>query len=318
MNLKDLENDVKSMEATMFGKREEETIQPTEVVEEPVVEATESVSIESPTREDEETDDPSERKERNDWKKRYKSLKAHHDSSQHSLRQEVAALTQDNIDLQTAYDKVYAELNDLRNSSEDIYNNLFSEEQRDIVGQDTLGAIKLAVNESTKSLREELERERKLRLQEKAQRVEDLTTTNTTTFLTRLSELAPNYEQYDTDPKFHQWMSEPDELSGVIRSVIFKNAQSIGNVGQVAKFFTDFADLGKTHEKILEANISPTSKQSSGAVPQKKENNNEVISHKEILKFYEDCTMGKYKGRAKLRLQLQEKYDEAQRRGLIR
>lgn len=251
--------------------------------------------------------------QRTNWKKRYQTYKSSTDATIFKLRREVTTLNEENVELSKQLSEQNVVMRGLKANSEDIYKDLFSEEERDIVGDETIGTLKkatqAAVNAAVQPLQDKINELEDLRIREKEARVSDERNANSSDFLMRLERLAPDYDRFDKDPHFHGWMKEPDEASGLSREYLFKQAQAIGDVRAVASYFNRYKDKTTSKKKEVEKHIAPSKTTGSPAPSlQPKEN---TLTWAFINKFYDDCARGKYKGKEKLRQELDQKIDLA-------
>jgi hypothetical protein len=281
---------VQAVEATktQLAESEEETLQPTTVnAEEPTETVTEK-SVATKT-------EPKE-----DWKKRFTNFKASSDATIHGLRQEVLYLKEELQKTQDGYRDLTKKLSETPDMT-DPYKDLFTQEEKDLVGEETLQALykasKAIADSKVKPIQEQLEKEREKQRKRDAISVEQEKANLQATFLSRLEELVPDYRVLDVNPKFLQWMKEPEDISGYPREVIFKRAQAGGDVKRVAGFFLDFKELTKPKD-LLAGKITPTSSASVTQVT-KQTPKKPVITTAFIDKFYSDYVKGVYKNRQK-------------------
>lgn len=321
-------SDIEQLESRFFGNQvtpDTKEVTSTEV-QEPVIESKETLESSTQTTiESKEisVDDPEEtpekKKERNDWKNRYKTYKAATDVTIHNLRQEVAIERANGVKLENELNIIKNELQQMKTNPDELWKDFLSEEESDIVGETTLSVMKRAtqkaVDAAVKPIQEALDRERTLRLEESNNRSKDLQTQNQNQFANKLEELVPGFSKYDTDVNFHAWMAEPDPVSGISREALFRSSQKLGDVVGVARFFKDYMSEINERTELLDSNVTPT-KQTATTV-QKQQPKVEVITMKFINDFYDDCVRGKYKGKLKLQQEIEQKIDTALREGRV-
>lgn len=257
-------------------------------------------------------EEPSVTPQRNNWKKdyqqldkRFRNLKASNDSTIFSLRKDLANALKNEGTIRTKLGEANNELNQMK-SKVDIYSDLLSDDEKDILGEDTLSSFKklnkAAVDSAVAPLREQLEearKERDARAQEAASSHEQQASSN---FLSRLGDLVPDYNTLDTNPEFLNYMKNVDEFTGDQRESIFKRAQSIGDVGRVAQFFIEFKKLKNAGKDALNKRVTPSTSASAQTSRTTTTNNSpkkQYVSMAGYDKFCSDVSKGRYKGREK-------------------
>lgn len=288
--------------------------------------SSEELTVQKDTSEDNSDDNTTTRiswkKKYRELDKRFRNLKASNDSTIFELRKDLARSMKDCNEFSRKLSSANKELNSFK-SQVDQSLDLLSDEEKDILGEDTINSFKkmnkASIEAAIAPLKEQLEEARRLRdekLEEDA-RTQDLVANNN--FLSRLEELVPNFTSIDHDPNFHVWMDGPDDYSGDQRKALFKRAQSIGDVGRVAQFFNEFKKLNSRGEESLRQKISPT-QATSKPVSTKTVTSNpkkNYVSLKAVDKFLSDVAKGYYKGREKSMQEIEAKIDKAQREGRI-
>ena len=251
---------------------------------------------------------PQQKPEQEDFKKRFTNYKAHADVTIAGLRQSNVALNEELSELRKTVMGLQSKL--AETTKEDPYEGLFTEEEKDLVGEETLAALKkaqdAALNSRLKPLQEQIEAERKRRLEIEKQQLEREKSELNTTFRQKLESIVPDYKRVDLDPKFGKWMAEPDEVSGYPRINMFKAAQSAGDVGRVAEFFKEFIRLTTPEDKLAKKVTPP----SQGAPVTPKKPKTSGLTLKEIDKFYDDVSRGKYRNRPKQQQEMERKIDD--------
>jgi hypothetical protein len=246
-----------------------------------------------------------------DWEKRFKNFKASSDATVHGLRKEVLALREELQRSSDAYTELNKRMNELTSKAPADINAMFSEEEREIIGEETLIAMQKAqaktLEAQLKPLQEQLEKEREYRRKMEEKALEQERAGLQQTFIQKLATLCPEYAELDTNPKFHAWMDEPDVASGYPRIQIFKRAQAAGDVGRVAEFFLQFRDLSKPKNKLA-GKVTPVSGGTGQVVREKAEA--PEITREFIDKFYDDSTKGVYRGRFKEQQEIQKRIDD--------
>ena len=339
-DLTKLESEIESLEKGVFGNPSTEEVDSTETkeVEEGVVSGEsgdkndndDSFSDDEPIvqetltiPEEEHQDKPT----RNDWKgkynaldKRFRNLKASNDSTIFELRTELSKTIKQSSELSGKVNELSKELSSLK-SKEDIYRDLLNEEERDIIGEDTLNSFKklnkAAVDSAVGPLQAQLEEERKFREEGAIANAEAQQKAASTNFLNRLGDIVSDYAVYDSDPGFLKWMDGYDELTGGVRKTLFKNAQSIGDVGRVAQFFIEFKKLKDVGKSQLEQKITPATSASRTVNKTNQTPKTQYVSLAKIEKFQADVYKGRYKGQEKIVREYEAIINLAQAEGRI-
>ncbi|MCI4626872.1 MAG: hypothetical protein L3V56_13080 [Candidatus Magnetoovum sp. WYHC-5] len=130
-----------------------------------------------------------------------------------------------------------------------------------------------------------------------------------------ISEKVPNWKTIKKDTDFNKWLSVTDRYTGKTRQELFNAAFDRFDAVTVANFFKDYAYETKNSSKKkgleLYAGLSRTSaSRSYGA---------DVESFKEtdIQKFYNELSAGKYSGREKEAMLIEERIAKAMKAGRI-
>lgn len=112
------------------------------------------------------------------------------------------------------------------------------------------------------------------------------------TFLTRLTELVPDWVQVNGDETFLSWLAEIDPLTGAERQTLLSDAQDRLDAVRVAQFFKTFKAQGATRAEAarvgLEQQAVPNT-QSRAAAPTGKV----VFTRREVQQFYADWKAGR-------------------------
>ena len=242
---------------------------------------------------------------RNDWKKRYKSLRSHHDTLVYELRKEISDLKSSLVEVTKKNHELFKQMETISSKEDDA--SLLTEDERELLGEETLSALKKLTSKSVDPLRKQLEEERALRLKMQEDEAKRLKSSTQKAFVERFSKLVPDYITIDKDPKFLEFMQDIDVASGYDRTTLFKRAVQNGDVVRAAGFYQEYLQKTKKVDPLAHK-ITPTGKQSSVVKePQKKE----IISYAYINQFYDDVVRGKYKGKASLEREIEAKIDKA-------
>ena len=256
-----------------------------------------------------ESTDSKEKRKYTDWKTRYVSLRSHHDALAFDLRKEISELKTSLV----SASKRISELQDSAHSNaKDV--DIYSQEERDILGDEAIAAMKKATNHAIAPLQEELRKEKELRMKQLEREADNDRLTSQRNFLSRLGRLVPDFATIDTNPKFIEWMQGIEDYSGAARKDLFKRAEANGDVARVAEFFVTFKNMTKGNS--LESKITPTG--TNTGTQSVKQGDDFVVDMRFIDKFYDDVTHGKYKGRAALAKEIEFKIDQAILQGRVR
>jgi len=112
-------------------------------------------------------------------------------------------------------------------------------------------------------------------------------------FFGDLVQLAPRWEQLNTDTEFLGWLSERDPLSGKSRQELFNEAYSRLDAQRVAAFFNGFggSDVGVASAATpAESMVTPSTLRSQPPVPAGKR----IWRSVEIANFYNAVRQGRY------------------------
>lgn len=112
------------------------------------------------------------------------------------------------------------------------------------------------------------------------------------TFLTRLTELVPDWLQVNGDDTFLSWLAEIDPLTGQERQALLLEAQEKLDAPRVAQFFKTFKTLGQTRAETANAGMAQQTvpaTQSRAASPTGKV----VYTRRELAQFYADWRSGR-------------------------
>lgn len=251
------------------------------------------------------------------WESRFKTFKQVADATIHGLRQENLFLKEDVQSLRVQLKELAGKIQSAQTNKLDI-TGMFSEEERNLIGEETIKgiekAVTTAIDANVNPLKSELQKEREEREKDEARKVQNERAKSDADFLTKLQGLVgPNLQKIDRDPKFIQWMSGPDTVSGAPRERLFKIAQRAGDVHRVAEFFLEYTRLTapkpnpKMEKKLTPSNQGNAPKAPDG--PKKKVK----LTMKQIDRFYDDVSRGRYRNRPKEQQKMEQLIDTALR-----
>lgn len=132
-------------------------------------------------------------------------------------------------------------------------------------------------------------------------------------FYQKLKQFVPGWEQIDQNPGFHQWLSEVDPQTGIMRQVYLDDAHRAFDVQRVAYFFREYAGrmqqqpaaqpgtgvpqtVTNPPQNQLELQVSP-GKTRVIAPPVGNPQQGKQWLRSAISKFYDDVRKGLYRGK---------------------
>lgn len=289
-------------------------------------------STEVITQDDDETEseeDPVKPKRKGvSWKKRFTSYKASTDATIHSLRMEVAKYKSDLADAYDARNEAIREFNAFKKSIEDAkdpYDGIITAEDRELLGEEELEIIKKITkankqgdNSKVEALEAEVQNLRKQASDNMRKEKEDLSRMADERFRAGLEKAVDNFNEYDTDPNFVEWLNEIDIHSGEPRMKSFNIAVSNRDILGTAHFFNAYvAQKPKTKEEILSSKVKPVGSTGVASDTSINKGDKNVYSLKDYENFMTDVTRGKYKGREQEAKKIEARYDKAFYEGRI-
>ncbi len=150
------------------------------------------------------------------------------------------------------------------------------------------------------------------------------------TFFNKLSVSVPDWAQVNDDPKFHEWLLTPDEMTGITRQTYLVDAQRSLDLRRVVSVFNGWkreSGVAPTGAQLttpqqssnvtrLEKQIAPGRTNSATTAPSQKAER--MWTSGEIAQFYNDRRTGKFKGREAEGNAMERDIFLAQRQGRIR
>jgi len=331
-----LDKEIADLEAVAYGVTPESTVskdpegEPVEslvgdasaTLTDPVTDEPMPTTID-PFATDEQTEQtPPVKKERVSWKKRYVNLKQFHDSSRQQDRKRISELLSENTKLQREVIALKSEVQRLSLAKPTSVADLASSEELAVLGEEGVSSIdkltKKAIESATAPLRAEVDAMRQKQLLVQQNESEALAQESQDVFLSRLAELVPDYDEIDLDPKFGEYLKQPDPASGRLRHDLFKQAEINGDVARVAYFFTKFKESSNPARAKLEQKVTPVGSQGSPyetSTPNSGEV--ELMKMSDYSHFMNDLTKGKYAGKQQLADQIEARFDLAIKEGRL-
>lgn len=319
--IKNLDEKIEAMEKEIFGSGDnrEDDVSETSPVS---AESTESHEPSSDTETASEiAADSVNTHQEEDWEKRFKNLKRHHDTKVYELRRTIAHLTEKNLSLEEEIDKLRQEMSELKAQSQEDLKSIIGENDEflEIVGDDGAKSITKLVENATKPLIEEVNRLKQELRAEKKKSVEDMVAQQKRRFLDALGSLVEDYEEINVDPKFIEYLNEPDPVSGRIRFELFKIAERAGDAKRVAEFFLDFKKEHMKPQEVLTQHVAPeASTASTNDSIRDTADDKPIYTMADYRKFMTDITKGKYRGKKDLLEKMEREFNLAFKEGRVR
>jgi len=261
----------------------------------------------------EQVEDAPQKKTRTNWKskfqenqKRMAGLKASSDSFKYNTRQEMDALKAE-----------IAALKEVPVIKPDVFENVFTDEDTDIIGVEAVDIIKRASEKASEAhvnpLKEEIKRLKSERKEATQREVHATQTSEYTKFTDALTKQVKNWEDLNGDPEFLKYLGEVNESSGYSRGVLLRRAEGNRDVDRVASFMKDYIKSIGVNPK-LEDQVGPTGTSTTSVV---KEVNGEIIKQSFIDNFEDAVIRGQFKHKILEAEQIQLKIETAFQEGRI-
>lgn len=227
------------------------------------------------------------------WEAKYKTLEGMYRADGQRYRQK-------NQELEEKLTQMQKELEDLKYQKQlSERKPLVSEEDRNQFGGDMIDMVKRAVedglaekgreylgkipNAELESLKRQLEESRAAESERRQNQ-----------FVATLTELLPDWKTQNSDKGFLDWLSEPDEFSGVPRQNVLDRASSALDAQAVARVFKAYraARQQKLNESPLAKQLAPA--HSNGSMVPQDTQGKRIWTQQEVEAFYADVVRGKY------------------------
>lgn len=229
--------------------------------------------------------------------KRFNNYKASTDITIRDLRSDLAASKGKYANLQKGYNDLMQRLAVVETTSS---KKIFSEEEIDILGEPAANALDKGVRDildsKMKPLQEELARTRQESADRELRDAQQMIKKDYDVFLTKLSNVVPDYADLNVSNGFLKYMKEVDDYSGMPREYLFRKAEESLDVGRIASFFNDYKKKNISNTEILENAVTPTGK--SGGASVSGDGKDQIITYQFIDKYYDDFNRGKYKSKS--------------------
>jgi len=312
----------KAAEKEMYGSEENPSPEAPSTEDDGYEDAPEEESVE-------ESNQPEEKPKRTNWKKRFIGYKTATDETISKLREELYSNESKAKLLEQQVEQLTAQIKELRESAppEDPFKDVFTEEDKNLLGEEALEAMKKAAlatkREEKKETDPEVQQlkaelaEWKRREAEKAKRdAEEAYARSMDDLKVRLEKLVPDFESIDVDEAFGEYLQDIDDYSDHLRFDLFQKAVQNYDVAGVARFYQDFkAKSNKPKSSFLDDHITPEGDTATSDSPERNAKRRYHID--EYTSFMDDLTKGKYRGREKEAQKLEMMYDKAMVEGRI-
>lgn len=256
------------------------------------------------------------KKDQEDWKLRYTNLRSSRDENLYKAKREL-------VKAQETINDLHSQIESLRTAQPkvDPLAGVFTDEDTDALGEATIEAMRRATSKATEAatrpLQEQLEMERKARLESNKMQAENTQREVYNIFLSRIAKAVPDWEEINYDPEFVEFMSQED-LDGTPRKTYFAEAEAQGNAALIIRYMQEYKGTRPApKEDKLAKKVTPLG-EDAGATQLKDPEKVTVITREYINKFYDDLARGRYKGRHTEAQEIESRIDKATMEGHIR
>lgn len=269
-----------------------------------------------------------ERPKRKSWKGEYKQLEVRYSNLRSATDSKLFALRNEKAALLTEIDGLEAQVTELRNqlvtvnANTDIYADIFTEEDVDVLGEDAINVFKRANKKSLETalapLKQQLESARTQGIKARKGEAEVERQQAYGLFLSGLERLVPDYNDLNFDDGFKKYMGEVEPGGDKARQDELADAVTLGNVRWAATFFNEYKALRAIPKSKLDAKLMP--KSSSASVVKTNKSGKKTYPFAEYESFMDKLTRGGYntsKESKKIGEQLEAMYDRALAEGRV-
>jgi hypothetical protein len=201
-----------------------------------------------------------------------------------------------------------------------------TDKDREDFGDDTIDMMQRAARASVEGEIAEL-RNTISQLQQLTPKVSQLETRQVLSaedqYFSRLTAIVPDWNAVNDNPQFHEWLLEPDPLTGVTKQQHLEAAHNHMDYNRVAAFFNTWKALSASvpppsptvttsAASQLERQIAPGNGRSSQPSTEPA-----TITREQVAKFYNDISRGLYRGKDAERAKQEQAIFLAQREGRI-
>lgn len=256
------------------------------------------------------------------WKNRALTAEKRFNVSKPKYDSNIFKLKQDNMVLKKVRVELLQQLNIARQNAKavqkDPVDSLFNEETVDVLGKETANAIKKSIKDTNARINDQEARIEAKRIRDEKNMFEVEKKSEYSSFLSRLERIVPDQRSTNSDPRFVEYLKEPDEMTGEIRMDLLRNAEDSRDVGRVAQFFLDYKNsVGapkNTPRDSINKHIAPTKGAGADSVT---DNKPLGFTTADVDRIYNDVAKGKYRGRESEKIAILAQIDQAYLAGQI-
>jgi len=306
----------KEIEAKLKEKFNEPTPTGVQTVA-PAVENKEVAKVVQPTVTPEVKD---ETKDAKYWEHRFKTLQGMSEAEKIKLKNHISGLESRLADMEETIKSLKTP--QAPSAPVDLTKYL-SQEEIDAYGADVIKAVvktakAAALDEATSRNREDLRREVEPLKQKLNAAEEDLRKRAENQFWIDLDKNFPNWLAVNEDPKWREWLSQRDPITGAFRQQLLDAAQDALDVNRVVAMFTAFTQSSPAPqpEIVRQAQVVPEpvapapDVNASASIP--------FVTRAEIKKFFQEKAIGKYKFRPQEAEAMEKRINAAIKAGNVR
>lgn len=217
------------------------------------------------------------------------------DTSEHRFKvlqgkynSEVPRLNAENKDLKAQLQQMQHDLEVLKNSKPP--EALVKPEEIEQYGEGLIDVARRIAREELATKDAEI-----IALKTRLDSLSNVTTQNVeASFFKSLTEMVPDWEQINQDPKFLTWLDEVDELTGESKQSLLSRAEKGRDAARTAKFFNAYkktsSSWAASNTNALESQVAPPTNKAPNAPPAKK-----IWTRGEVAEFYSKARRGDIK-----------------------
>lgn len=254
------------------------------------------------------------------WEHRFKTLQGMAEAEKMKLKNHISGLESRLADMEETLKSLKAKPSD---SAPVDLTKYLSQEEIDSYGADVIKAVvktaKTAANEETTNrYREELKREveplkQKLNLAE-----EDIRRRTENQFWTDLDKNYPNWLAVNEDPKWREWLSHRDPITGHGRQELLDAAQNALDVNRVVAMFTAFTQSSPAPQLVASKESQVVPEPIATPINMNAQDNAPFVTRADIKKFYNEKAIGKYRFRPQEAEAMEKRINAAIKAGNVR
>ena len=138
-------------------------------------------------------------------------------------------------------------------------------------------------------------------------------------FYSAVTARVPDWRAVNADQRFLEWLGEVDSVYGIPRQAALDNAVNQGSVDRTAAIFEAFkkaaapapAQANSLQSQVAPARSGGSNAPSAPAAPQ-------LVSEKDIVRFYNDMRLGRFRGKEAEAAQIEGNINQAVAEGRVR